>query len=52
MLFVLVVLASLALARIYFILPQSHRQRAKSRRKDETCSLAVFLGSGVSHSMS
>ncbi|KAF8345879.1 glycosyltransferase family 1 protein [Amanita rubescens] len=43
MLFIVLVLVSLALARIYFILPQSHRQ---PRRKDETCSLAVFLGSG------
>jgi len=37
---------SLAVARIYYILPRSRPERVNSQRKDKTRSLAVFLGSG------
>ena len=50
LLVVLLVLVSLAVARIYFILPPSRPERVNSQRKGKTRSLAVFLGSGASRS--
>lgn len=47
---VLAALVSLAVARIYFVLPRRGSERVNRQRKDTTRSVAVFLGSGASRS--
>ncbi len=51
-LFVIFVLVALSVAfRIYAILPNEAVRRKVQSRKVDTYSVAVFLGSGMSHSL-
>lgn len=43
------VLAFLVIYRIYMILPTQGGRPKRLRRKSDVCSVAVFLGSGMSH---
>lgn len=47
---IFILLVTLAAARVYSILPKTKRSEDKHEKKDGTCSLAVFLGSGQSSS--